>query len=90
MACNFVCFVYNQSTTRQGQERVIVGRHAISLFKNYLGVQGALRKLRLAGGTCWPGTWAGAPLFNEAEFGAMVLTSQEKWDRLKAICQHWF
>ncbi len=26
----------------------------------------------------------------EAERGVVVLTSQEKWDRMKAICEHWW
>jgi hypothetical protein len=63
MACKFVCFMDSQSTTRQGQEKVIVAGHTISWIENYLGVQDALKKLRLAGGTCLPSTWAGAPLF---------------------------
>ena len=28
-------------------------------------------------------------VFNDEEHGIVVLTSQEKWDRLKAIFRHW-
>ena len=51
-------------------------------------IQDALQKLRAAEGTKYPGAWAGAVVFNDEEEGVVVLTSQEKWDQLKRICQH--
>jgi hypothetical protein len=33
--------------------------------------------------------WAGSSVCVEEDIGVVVLTSQEKWDHLKAICQHW-
>jgi hypothetical protein len=89
LASNFVCFVDDQQITGQGQDRVIAAGHAINSIENYLGIQDALRKLRAAGGTRRPGAWAGASVFNEENVGVVMLTSQEKWDRLKEICQHW-
>ena len=32
---------------------------------------------------------AGVVVHNDPTLGIVVLTSQEKWDRTKAICQHW-
>ena len=37
----------------------------------------------------YPGAWAGAVVFVDKELGIIVLTSQEKWDRLKLICKKW-
>jgi hypothetical protein len=37
----------------------------------------------------WLGAWAGVNVCVEEERGVVVLTSQEKWDRMKAICEHW-
>ena len=48
------------------------------------------KKLRTAEGIKYPGAWAGAVVFNDEDEGVSVLTSQEKWDKLKRICQHWF
>ena len=36
-----------------------------------------------------PRAWAGAVVFVDKELGIIVLTSQEKWDRLKQICKKW-
>ncbi len=65
---------------------MIAAGHAISLIESYLGVQDPLRKIQSSGGTCPLGAWARASVFNEENVGLVVLTSQEKWDRLKAIC----
>lgn len=54
-----------------------------------MGIQDALRKWRAAGGTRRPGAWAGTVVYNDELLGIAVLTSQDKWDRLKAICGKW-
>jgi len=36
-----------------------------------------------------PGAWAGVNVCVKEDRGVVVLTSQEKWDRMKAICEHW-
>ncbi len=63
--------------------------HTLSSREAYLGIQDALRKLRAAGGTFYPGAWAGVVVFNDEKLGLVVLTSQEKWDKLKSICNKW-
>jgi hypothetical protein len=89
LASNFVCFVDDFQVTGQGRWQVREAGHAISLRQGYLGIQDALWKLRLADGTRWPGDWARVNVCMEAERGVVVLTSQEKWDCMKVICEHW-
>ena len=48
-----------------------------------------MRKLCAAEDTKYPGAWAEVVVFNDEEKGIGMLTSQEKWDKLKRICQHW-
>jgi hypothetical protein len=48
-----------------------------------------LNKLRSWGGTRRPGAWAGASVCVKEDVGVVVLVSQEKWDRLKAIFRYW-
>ena len=84
-----VVFVDNKRLVGCVSERVREAGHASSTRESYLGVQDALRKWRSAGGTQSPGAWAGAVVHIEEEQGILVLTSQEKWDRMKSICRYW-
>ena len=88
LASNYVTFVDDLRLAAEGRRRMAELGHTISTREAYLGIQDALRKLRSAGGTRRPGAWAGAAVYVEDD-GVVVLTSQEKWDRMKAICQHW-
>jgi hypothetical protein len=89
LASDFVCFVDDLRITGQGQRRVRESGHAISIKQSSLGIQDALRKLRFSNGTQRPGAWAGVSVCVEEDCGVVVLTSQEKWDRMKAICYYW-
>ena len=89
LASDFVTFVDDLRLAAQGPERVRELGHAVSTKQAYLGIQDALQKLRAAGGTKRPGAWAGSSVCIEDDKGLVVLTSQEKWDRLKEICRHW-
>ena len=89
LASDYVQFVDDQRLGAAGSERMMEAGHTLSTREAYLGIQDALRKLRAAGGTLYPGAWAGAVVFNDEELGLVVLTSQEKWDRLKTICKKW-
>ena len=59
----------------------------MSTRESYLGLHDALQKLRPA--TKQLGAWAGVVVHNDPTLGIVVLTSQDKWDRTKAICTHW-
>jgi hypothetical protein len=89
LASNFVCFVDNQRVTASSSARVVKAGHAISTKESYLGIQDALQKIQSPHRTRCPGAWAGSNVCIDEEIGVMVLTSQEKWDRLKSICAHW-
>lgn len=89
LATDFVCFVDDQRLAGEGSERVVEGGHALSSREAFLGLQDALRKIRASHGTRNPGAWAGACVVISEELGVMVLTSQEKWDRMKELCRHW-
>ena len=89
LASDFVTFVDDLQLGAQGAKQLKETGHTVSMKQVYLGIQDALRKLRAAGGTKRPGAWAGSSVCVEDDKGVVVLTSQEKWDRLKAICRHW-
>ena len=89
LASDFVTFVDDLRLAAQGPERVKELGHTVSTKQAYLGIQDEFRKLRVAGGTKRPGAWAGSSVCVEDDKGLVVLTSQEKWDRLKTICRHW-
>ncbi len=89
LATDFVCFVDDQRLAREGEERVKEGGHALSSREAFLGLQDALRKIRASHGTRNPWAWAGACVVVREELGVVVLTSQEKWDRMKELCRHW-
>ena len=81
LASDFAQFVDDQRLAASGSKRMNEAGHTLSSQEAYLGIQDALRKLRAAGGTFYPGAWAGVVVFNDEKLGLVVLTSQEKWDR---------
>ena len=85
LASDFAQFVDGQRLAASGSKKVDEAGHTLSSREAYLGIQDALRKLRAAGGTFYPGAWAGVVVFNDEKLGLVVLTSQEKWGRLKFI-----
>ena len=89
LASDMVVFLDGKRVVRSGSKRVKEAGHASSKRESYLGIQDALRKWRSACGTKTPGAWAGAVVHVDEEKGVMILTSQEKWDGLKAICRFW-
>ena len=85
LASDFVCFVDDQRLVGAGRGRVVEAGHTLSSRESYMGIQDALRKLREGGS----GAWAGAVVHITDEHGVIVLTSQDKWDRLKGIVAKW-
>jgi len=85
LASDFVCFMDDQRVVGEGDDRILEAGHTLSSRESYFGVQDALRKLR-EGGT---GAWAGSVVLVDDELGVVVLTSQEKWDKMKAIIVKW-
>lgn len=89
VASGMTCFVDDQRVTGEGDKRVREAGHAISTRESYMGLQDALRKLRHPEGSQRPGAWAGVNVLVEEDGAVAVTVSQEKWDRLKAICGYW-
>ena len=89
MASDYVQFVDDQRLAAAGEKRMLEAGHTLSTREAYLGIQDALRKIRGAGGTRYPGAWSGSVVFNDEKLGIVILTSQEKWDRLKLTCAKW-
>ena len=85
LASDFVCFVDDQRLAAANKKRLAAAGHQLSSRESYMGIQDALRKLREGGS----GAWAGAVVHITEEHGVIVLTSQDKWDRLKAIVAKW-
>ena len=85
LVSDFVCFVDDQRLVGAGRGRVVDAGHTLSSRESYMGIQDALRKLREGGS----GAWAGAVVHITDEHGVIVLTSQDKWDRLKGIIAKW-
>jgi hypothetical protein len=86
LASDFVCVVDDLGITGQRRWQVREAGHGISSRQSYLGIQDALRKLSLVDGMQRPGTWTRVNVCVEEEQGVVVLTTQEKWDRMKVIC----
>jgi len=57
-ASDFVCFIDDQRLAGASSEIIVEAGHALSSRESYLGIQDALRKLRAAEGTKYPGDWA--------------------------------
>jgi hypothetical protein len=87
LASDLVDFVDDERVVGSSEERAREAGHTLSSRESYLGLQDALRKLRPV--TRQPGAWAGVVVHNDPALGIVVLTSQDKWDRTKAICRHW-
>ncbi len=83
---DMVCFVDNQRVMGSSEERVREAGHTLSTRESYLGLQDALRKVRTPRGVHQLGAWARANVCIGEDGEVMVLTCQEKWDQLKAIC----
>ena len=89
LASDIRVFIDDKRLVGSGQTEVREAGHQCSNRESYMGIQDALQKWRLTGGTCTLGAWAGAVVHVEPTRGVLVLTSQEKWDRMKNICNHW-
>ena len=88
-ASDWVTFVDDQRLVAQGKDRMREASHALSTREAYVGLQDALRKARCVDGSRQPGAWAGVNVVIEDDGSVAVTASQEKWDRMKAICNYW-
>ena len=86
-ACDLFTFVDDERVVGPDQELVWKAGHRLASIQAYLGIQDAARKLREVSQT--PGAWAGSVVHILPEHGVCVLTSPEKWEKLRGILKKW-
>ena len=86
LASHFCCYI-DDIRGMGGTEGVCrKATRRVASWINYLGQQDAPRKRRPPSRT--PGAWAGAMCLSK-EDGLYVTCTQKKWDKAKAIVEHW-
>ena len=87
IACDLFTFVDDERPSGATEELCWQAGHRLGYIQTYLGVQDSARKLRPCSQTC--GAWAGAVVHIIPKLGVCVLTSDEKWKRMKDILSKW-
>jgi hypothetical protein len=87
VACDLFTFVDDERVTGPDEELTWQTSHSLASKQSYLGMQDAGRKARPSSQT--PGAWAGAIVHVLPSLGVCVLTSAEKWDKMKGILEKW-
>jgi len=87
IACDLFTFVDDERVTGPNLELVWQAVHRLGSIQSYLGEQDSSRKARQVSQT--PGAWAGAVVHVLKQLGVCVLTSEDKWERLRSILEKW-
>ena len=87
VACDILEFVDDERICGPDEDLTWQAGHKVASTQSYLGMQDAARKARLC--SQQPGAWAGAIVHVIPGLGVCVLTSVEKWLKLKAILAKW-
>jgi hypothetical protein len=88
IACDLFMFVNNERVTGPNKDLTWQASHALASKQSYLGIQDAARKAHPSSKT--PRAWAGAIVHVLPELGVCVLTSAEKWAKMKGILEKWW
>jgi hypothetical protein len=88
VACDIFAFVDDERVTGPDKELTWQATHALTNKQSYLRIQDAGRKARPC--SKQPGAWAGAIIHVLALLGLCVLTSAEKWTKLRTILKKWW
>jgi hypothetical protein len=86
-ACDMHSFVDDERVHGPDQNLTWQASHVLAAKQGYLGVQDAGRKARLSSKT--PGAWAGSIVHVVPGLGVCVLTSNNKWKKMKSILEKW-
>eukprot|EP00956_Cyclotella_meneghiniana_P026478 scaffold57383_cov35-Cyclotella_meneghiniana.AAC.2 len=88
VACELFTFVDDERVTGATEELTWLAAHVMTAKQAYLGIQDAARKA----GECsqQPRAWAGAVVHVVEDKGVCVLTSEEKWRKMKDILEYWY
>jgi hypothetical protein len=87
IACDVFTFVDDERILGPDEELAWQASHIFASKQSYLGLQDAGRKARPCSKTC--GAWAGAIVHILKNLGVCVLTSKEKWLKMRAILEKW-
>jgi hypothetical protein len=87
ISCELFTFVDDERVSGPTEELTWQAAHVMAARQAYLGIQDAARKA----GKCsqQPRAWAGAVVHVDEDKGACVLTSEEKWSKMKGIVLKW-
>eukprot|EP00956_Cyclotella_meneghiniana_P014553 scaffold21828_cov62-Cyclotella_meneghiniana.AAC.2 len=86
-ACDFFTFVDDERVKGPTEDLTWQASHTMAAKQAYLGVQDAARKADIC--TQQPRAWAGAVVHVTPDKGVCVLTSEEKWLKMKQILKKW-
>ena len=87
IACDVFTFVDDERVTGPNKELTWQASHRLASTQSYLGIQDESRKARPCSKT--PGAWAGSVAHIVPEIGVCVLTSRDKWSKMKGILSKW-
>ena len=87
VACDILSFVDDERVVGPDGDLTWQASHKLASTQSYLGMQDAGRKARLC--SKQPGAWAGAIVHIVDALGVCVLTSVEKWLKLREILEKW-
>jgi hypothetical protein len=88
VACDIIDCVDDERFTGPDKELTWQASHVLATKKSYLGIQGAGRNARPC--SKQPGAWAGAIIHVLTPLGVCVLTSYEKWTKLRMMLKKWW
>ena len=87
MACNVFMLVDDERVVGPTEELTWQASHVLASKQSYLGIQDASRKARPCRQTT--GAWAGAIVYVVDKLRVCVLTSREKWPKMRGILTKW-
>lgn len=86
LASDFVCYIDDIRGIGSSEGSCRATTRRVAAYINYLGQQDAPRKRRPP--SKHPGAWAGAMCLSKPD-GLYVTCTQAKWDKAKAMIEHW-
>ena len=86
-ACDAFTFMDDERVTGPDEDLTWQASHVLASTQAYFGLQDAGRKVRPCSKS--PGAWAGAVVHISPDLGVCVLTSRDKWAKLKGILVKW-
>jgi len=87
IACDVFTYVDDERVIGPDEELTWQASHKLASTQSYLRIQDAARKTRPCSKT--PGAWAGSVAHVVPELGVCVLTSRDKWAKMKDILSKW-